>query len=285
MSEAPKRGRGRPGAALLLVALPLALGAAWLLPTPGLIALGERGTPASDAFRATVAQLHEPPLVLVDLDADLGTYPEIRYATRAALADLLAVRASLAFVSFSPDGRAIALAELDRLRGLGADPARLLDLGFRSGAEAGLVQLAGSGIGDASGPIADEIRRRGHGLAGFDLVLVVGGAEIGPRSWIEQVAPRIPQLRVAAITPTFLLPEVKPYRDTRQLAALLGTLPDDIAYGRAVAAEDTGGAAAFTERPPSENAIGLGLLVALAVLAVSGAGSLAAWVRGPGRRR
>jgi hypothetical protein len=280
MSDAPLPVAARRRAAVPMLALLLGLAAAWLLPATDLIAFGEPAHEAGDELHAVIAGLPEGSLVLVDLDADLGTYPEIRYATRAALADLSAVGARLAFISFSPEGRAIAIAELARLRGLGMTSDRLLDLGFRSGAEAGLVQLAGNGIGDASGPVADALRAKGRGLAGFDLALVVGGGEIGPRSWVEQVEPRVPSLKAAAITPTFLLPEVQPYRDAGQLVALLGTLPDDTAYGALVAAGGTGGAATFTERALSGNAILLGMLVAICVLLASSAGSLAARIRG-----
>ena len=279
---------GRPArslrtAGLPAVALVLGLAAAWLLPATDLVQLHEPPPARAAELHATIAGLPDRPLVLVDMDADLGTYPEIRYATRAALADLLGTGARLAFISFSPEGRAIAVAEEERLASLGASPDRLLDLGFRSGAEAALVQLAGNGIGDATGAVADAVRARGRGLAGFDLVLVVGGGEIGPRSWIEQVEPRVPSLKVAAITPTFLLPEVQPYRDAGQLVALLGTLPDDTAYGALVASAGTGGAATFDQAAPSANALLLGMLVAIGVLVVSSAGSLLGSTRGARR--
>lgn len=281
-SRGPTRRSFRT-AGLPAVMLLLGLAAAWLLPATDLVQLREPPPARAAELHATIDALPEKPLVLVDMDADLGTYPEIRYATRAAFADLLAKGARLAFVSFSPEGRAIAVAEEERLASLGATPDRLLDLGFRSGAEAGLVQLAGDGIGDVAGALADAVRARGRGLAGFDLVVVVGGGEIGPRSWIEQVEPRVPSLKVAAITPTFLLPEVQPYRDAGQLVALLGTLPDDTAYGALVASAGTGGAAAFEQKPPSANALLLGMLVAIGVLVVSSAGSVFGSARGARR--
>jgi hypothetical protein len=281
--QEPSPRRPLPTASLPMLALLLGLAAAWLLPVTNLVQLRESQPDAAAEFQATIAALPEQALVLVDMDADLGTYPEIRYATRAAFANLLAVGARLAFVSFSPEGRAIAVAEQERLARLGDTSDRLLDLGFRSGAEAGLVQLAGNGIGEATGPIADAVRVRGRGLAGFDLALVIGGGDIGPRSWIEQVEPRVPELKVATITPTFLLPEVQPYRDAGQLVALLGTLPDDTAYGALVASAGTGGAATFDQTAPSANALLLGMLVAIGVLVISSAGSLAGWARGAGR--
>ena len=235
------RGEGRSGArqpAVRVAHAPLARPARWH-PVPGsdVVAgsgvLHPRDRPASERLRCGRGRrpaarwstgLPSGAPVLVDIDADLGTYPEIRYATRAALADLYRQGANLAIVSFSAEGRAIAVAEIDRLRDLGAGPDRLVDLGFRSGGEPALVQLAGNGIGPtATGPLADALRKSGPGS--FRLALVIGGAEIGPRSWVEQVQPRLPNLPIAAITPSFLLPEVLPYRSSGQLIALVGTLP------------------------------------------------------------
>jgi hypothetical protein len=261
--------------------------AASALPQLPFLALG--GGPASvagDDLHVAIGGLPDQPLVLVDMDPDLGTYPEIRYATRAALADLFAVGARVAMVSFSPEGRAIAIAEIARLRDAGAGSDRLVDLGFRSGSEAALVQLAGQPIdrdvnGQAS-PILDALHARGAGLGGFDLALVIGGGEMSPRTWIEQVEPRVPGLAVAAVTPTFLLPEMQPYRDAGQLVALAGTLPEGVAYGTSVAAGGTtSGLGRVPERPPSDAAILVGMLVALGVLIESGAGSLLSGRRGP----
>lgn len=213
-------------------------------------------------LQAAFAALPEAPLVLVGLDADLGTYPEIRVAVRAAFADLLARDARLAVVSFTPEGRAIASAELDRLQrdGFGGD--ELLDLGFIAGAEAGMVRsvtaLLPVGV---EGSVADAIREADAGMGAFQLVLVVGGGELGPRTWVEQVGTRLPSLPIAAIVPTFAQPEVAPYLRTGQLVALLATLRDDAAY-----AADVGGAQAAPERVPSALAMLLGMLVALGAL-------------------
>ena len=228
MRLSPGLREGIPSIALLLL-----LAAGFLIPGIDLQASGSDAAAVGD-LNAVINGLPSGAPVLVDIDGDLGTYPEIRYVTRAALADLYDRGANLAIVSFSAEGRAIALAEIDRLRELGAGPDRLVDLGFRSGGEPALVQLAGSGIGlTPTGPLADALRNGGTGS--FRLALVIGGAEIGPRSWIEQVEPRLPDLPIAAITPSFLLPEVLPYRSSGQLIALLGTLPADLAYGKQVA--------------------------------------------------
>ena len=121
---------------------------------------------------------------------------------------------------------------------------------------------------------------RKDGLASFRLALVIGGAEIGPRSWVEQVQPRLPELPIAAITPGFLLPEVLPYHSSGQLIALLGTLPADISYAKGVAARGAAfGSGSFDERGPNGAAVTLGMLVAIAVLLAASGGSLAGWVR------
>ncbi len=273
------------------LALVAAVAVAWALPSLPFLALG--GGPASaagDDLHVAIGALPDQPLVLVDMDPDLGTYPEIRFATRAALADLFAVGARVAMVSFSPEGRAIAIAEIARLREAGAGPDRLVDLGFRSGGEAALVQLAGASITrDLPGqpnPILANLRSRGGGLGAFDLALVVGGGEMSPRTWIEQVEPRVPTLAVAAVTPTFLLPEMQPYRDAGQLVALAGTLPEGVAYGTSVAAGGTSsGPGRVPEPPPNDAAILVGMLVALGVLVESAAGSLFGGLRGVRGRR
>ncbi len=268
------------------IALIAALAVAWLLPNLPFLALG--GGPASQAgddMHVAIGNLPDQPTVLVDMDPDLGTYPEIRFATRAALADLFAVGARVAMVSFSPEGRAIAIAEIARLRDAGAGPDRLVDLGFRSGGEAALVQLTGQPIDrdvtGATNPVLDQLQSHGGGLGAFDLALVVGGDDMSPRSWIEQVEPRVPKLPVAAITPTFLLPEMQPYRDAGQLVALAGTLPEGVAYGTSVVAGGaTSGPTRVPEPPPNAAAILLGMLVAIAVLLESGAGAILGGVRG-----
>lgn len=264
------------------MALLLLLAAASFFPGIDLPATGSDAASVSD-LETVVMDLPSGATVLVDIDGDLGAYPEIRYATRAALADLYVKGANLAVVSFSPEGRAIAVAEIKRLRDLGAGADRLVDLGFRSGGEPALVQLAGSGIGPApTGPLADALRKNGPGS--FRLALVIGGSEIGPRSWVEQVQPRLPDLPIAAITPSFLLPEVLPYRSSGQLIALVGTLPADLSYGKEVAGRAAAiGPGTFSDRGLSSGAIIVGMVVAIGVLLAASAGSLAAWVRGAWR--
>jgi hypothetical protein len=275
---APGVRAGIPALALLVL-----LAVASFVPRIEVTAGGSDEASARD-LEAVITGLPAGAPVLVDIDGDLGTYPEIRAATRAALADLMSQGANLAIVSFSAEGRAIAAAEIARLRNLGAGPDRLLDLGFRSGGEPALVQLAGSGIGpDANGPFADALRK--GGTRSFRLALVIGGAEIGPRSWVEQVQPRLPDLPIGGITPSFLLPEVLPYRSSGQLIALLGTLPADVAYAKTVGAKGTAfGPGSFTDRSPSGGAMVFGILVAIAVLLASSGGSLAGWARAVWRR-
>lgn len=236
--------------------------------------------------RATLEQLSEEALVLVAMDADLGTYPEIRPTVRAALDDLLRRGASLAFVSITGEGRAIAAAEIDRLLAAGAEPDALLDLGFVAGVEAGLVRLVGAALPvNATGQVADAISERGGGLGAFDLGLLVGGVDVGPRSWVEQVGTRLTQLPMVAIAPTFAQPELAPYLRTGQLVALLATVRDGAAYSRAVAAD---GPVALPgelppDRVPSSLAMLLGMVAALVVLGRQLVGSLPNLGGGPAR--
>jgi hypothetical protein len=198
----------------------------------------------------------------VACDADLGTYPEIRPATRAALSDLDGHGAQVTIVSFTTDGRAIAAAELDRIARAGGTPP--VDLGFVSGSEAGLVRGIGSIVPEAAdGATVDAIRQRGGGIGAFDLVLIVSGSDLSARSWVEQVGARLPDLKMAAIAPTFLAPELEPYLGSGQLVALLATLREGIAYAEAIG----GDAIATPGSAPAPLPMLVGMLVALAALA------------------
>jgi hypothetical protein len=231
-------------AALLLV-----LGVA-LVPTTDLLRLA--GSPAAaDGMIEVVDELPPDALVLVGFDADLGTYAEIRPTVRVLLDDLLERGARLALVSLTPEGRALAIAERARLLAGGVAADRLADLGFVPGAEAALVSLADA-IGEGGGAL------RGDSVA---LGLVVGGNDIGPRSWVEQFAPRVDGLELVAVAPSVLLPELRPYLESGQLRALLATPREGAAY-RASAHPEAGGA----DPGPAPLAVFVGTVIAIAVL-------------------
>ncbi|MGZ6255525.1 MAG: hypothetical protein ACXWMB_00730 [Candidatus Limnocylindria bacterium] len=215
-----------------------------------------------DQLRRAIADLPSSALVLIACDADLGTYPEIMAATRAAIDDLAIHGVQLAIVSFTPEGRAIAAAERDRIIRAGTETAPL-DLGFIAGAEAGLVRSIASVVpSTATGQFADTIRKRGGGIAAFDMVLIVSGNDISARSWVEQVGSRLPKLSMVTIAPTFLDPELEPYLRSGQLTALIATLREGVAF-----AETVSGASGA--RPgPIVGALPMlvGMLAALAVL-------------------
>lgn len=252
-------------------------GGALLLANPDLSRVTE--------LRAALATLPDAPLVLVGLDPDLGTYAEIRAVVRAAFDDLRARQARLAIVSFTPEGRAVAAAELDRLERLGVASDALLDLGFIAGAEAGMVRAVTGLVPDrADGPLAEAVRQAGGGMGAFDLALVVGGGDLGPRTWVEQVGTRLPALPMVAIAPTFAQPELAPYLRTGQLVALLATLRDGAAYVTAVGDDATPTVGnAPRERVPSALAMLLGMLLALAVLTRTIVASLSGGPRAAGR--
>ena len=258
-----ERARHRwPLASVLLV---VALAVAWQLPEVGWLRLATSDRADADRMITTLDRLVDDPQVLIGFDPDLGTYAEIRPTVRALVADLLARDARLAFVSFTADGRALASAELGRLGRGEANPARLLDLGFIPGAEAGLVDLtrgirvAGDGGAGAFGrSVVDD------GIDAFDAIAVVGGNDLGPRSWVEQVAPRIDDVPIVAVTPTVLLPQVEPYVGGGQLAAVLGTPRDGASYREDL---ELGNLERFVEQTePRSLPILIGLLIAIAVL-------------------
>jgi hypothetical protein len=267
---APAGGMGRPRAPAIR-GLPLAWLVLLVLLAVGVLvgpsvenetgALANPDQAAAETVNRAFAQVSPGALVLVAMDADLGTYPEIRGTVGAALQDLLQRGASLAFVSVSVEGRAIAAAQLDALRGSGASGERLLDLGFISGAEAGMVRLVDGALRPGmSSPLASLLAQRGGGIGAFDLILLVGGSDIGPRSWVEQVGTRLPETPMVAIAPTFAQPELVPYLRTGQLDGLLATIRDDASYVQSTA---TGGVIGDL---PSSFALRIGMLVALIVL-------------------
>lgn len=216
-----------------------------------------------DQLRSAIAGLPSSALVLIAFDADLGTYAEIRATTRVAMADLAAHGARLAIVSFTPEGRAIAAAERDRItRAGGGEPPA--DLGFVAGSEAGLVRSIESIVPSAAeGDLFDAIRQRGGGIGAFDMVLIVSGSDISARSWVEQVGTRLPELSMVAIAPTFLDPELEPYLRSGQLTALLATLREGVAYAEAVSAGSASSPGPLVGPLPML----VGMLAALAVMA------------------
>jgi hypothetical protein len=259
----------------------IGLAAAWLLPDPGSLRLASPDRSAADVWTSALDALPDGPTVLIGFDPDIGTYAEVRPTVRTALADLLARDARLAFVSLTPEGRALLVTELARLRDRGADAERLLDLGYVPGAEAALVSIAAgppvppTAAGEVAQRLADE------GIAAVQAVVVVGGNDLGPRSWVEQVGPRVAGLPILAIAPTVLLPELQPYLATGQLAALLGTPRDGATY-RALA--DVGSLSNLREPAgPPLVAVTLGLLAAIAIIGQAWGSRLLNQLREPNR--
>jgi len=244
------------------VGLLVILAIATLLPTTSdALRLANPDKTRANQVRAVIAALPPDALVLVGFDPDLGTYAEIRGTVRTALMDLMAHGARLAFISFTPEGRALAAAELDRLRRIGLG-ASVGDLGFTAGAEAGLVHAVTDVVpADSAGSVVDSIRKRGRGMDVFNLVLVVSGGDLSARSWIEQVRPRLPALSLVAIAPTFLEPELVPYLRSGQLRGLIATVQDGSAYSEAVPAGNGVPARQIAPLPML-----LGMLLALGVM-------------------
>jgi hypothetical protein len=256
-------------APLLLV---VALAAALLAGLDDSLMLESADDGAARAVTAAFDAMPDDALVLVGFDPDVGTYAEIRPTVRTVLADLLNRGATLALVSLTADGRALAIAELARMDRSEANPRQLIDLGFLPGAEAALVALARGIDGGSQDPIRADL------ASSPDLAVVIGGIDLGPRSWVEQVQPRIDGMPIVAVAPTVLLPELEPYRASGQLAALIGTPRDGATYraqaevGRLERMVDPSGG-------PSPAAILLGLLVAIGVLGQAFGSRLAAVMR------
>ncbi len=259
--------------------LVLLLGVATLVPLDEALRLESGDDSIAQRWEETLDGLPDDADVLVGFDPDLGTYPEIRPTVRVALAELYGRGASLAFISLTPEGRALAIAEIDRLTRVGANPRRLADLGFLPGAEAALVRLTRT----FPDPVVDGALARALAEGGFaevDAVLVVGGNDLGPRGWVEQVLPRIDGVPLLAVAPAVLLPELVPYLATGQLDALVGTPRDGATY-RATAELGTADRL-VTPDAPSTLAILAGLVAAVAALGQALLGGLA---RPAGRER
>ena len=258
MSDRLQHRAVMPGLLLLL------LSAAWLAPDVSGLRMDAGDSPAAAGFTTALDGLEPDPLVLIGFDPDVGTYAEIRPTVRAVMADLLDRGARLAFVSVTVEGRALASAELARLGRAEVDATRILDLGFVTGAEAALVDLtrdlrAEDGIGGRA-----FAREAADGIAAFDAIVVVGGNDLGPRSWVEQVAPRVASIPLLAVTPTVLLPEVQPYLASGQLSGLIGTLRDGASYRSSI---DVGNLGRFLEpREPKVLPVLIGIVVAVLLL-------------------
>jgi hypothetical protein len=250
MSDALRRAAAPLG---LLIVLIVAIA----LPIGDELDLAQPDSEAAEGFAKLVATIPEDSSVLLGFDPDIGTYAEIRPTVRAAIAALAERGVAFVLVSLTPEGRALAIEERGSLVEGGADSASLADLGFIPGSEAALVRIA-NGL---SGSSALGTTARAE-LARVDVVLVVGGNDIGPRSWVEQVAPRVTSIRLAAISPTILLPEVAPYAETGQLVASISN-PRDGAALRDLLAAPTGSA---NDDGPPVGAVLIGLAAAIAFL-------------------
>jgi len=249
-------------AAPILLIIGLAI--AWQAPDVGWLRLSDAESKRAELMTSALDALPDQPRVLIGYDPDLGTYAEIRQTARALLADLLARDGRLAFVSLTAEGRALASAELARLGRGEANPTRLLDVGFIPGAEAGLVDLTRdirAGRLD-DGAFTREVEL--EGIAAFDAIVVIGGNDLGPRSWVEQVMPRIGDVPLLSVTPIVLLPEVEPYLAGEQLAAGLTTPRDGAAYRESLELGNLSRLVESTEPRPLP--LLLGMLVAVAVL-------------------
>jgi hypothetical protein len=109
------------------------------------------------------------------------------------------------------------------------------------------------------------------------VAVVIGGNDLGPRAWVEQLAPRVEGLEIVAIAPTVLLPELRPYLASGQLAALLATPRDGATYR---ASADLGPLERVSEpEGPSALAILVGASAAVLVLGQAIGSRLATTVR------
>lgn len=249
--------------------LVVVLAVAMLLPPQPGLTPPARDPDLAESVATTLDGLPEGAIVVVGFDPDIGTYAEIRPGVRALLGELADRDARLVTVSLTPEGRALLAAEVARI-GVAGD--EVIELGFVAGAEAGLVALSRSAP-TTSGPADVAARLGDDGLDAADLLVVVGGNDIGPRSWIEQVLPRVGEVPMIALAPTVLLPELLPFVETGLIDALVGTPGDALALRDGLLATDgdegdlAGGSGVAADTPVDGLALLLGLVAALLLLA------------------
>lgn len=262
-----RAAEGVPAARLAPIGLLLALAVAWVVPQPGGIRLGDsgqRGEATAAAVEATLEALPANSVVALGFDADVGTYPEIRATVRTLVAQLLERDIVIAAVSLTPEGRALMLAELGRLARAGVADASIVDLGFLPGAEAALVELTRGGLPSGTAEAQGAFPR--GVLAVADLAVVVGGNDLSPRAWVEQVLPRVDDLPLVVVAPTVLLPELLPFAETGQIDALLIGPRDGAAYRAGAAIDGPPQPDGVTEAEPRSLPVLIGLLIAVVVL-------------------
>ncbi len=214
----------------LLIALAVIV--PFLLPT-GLASslLSISNTPAAE-FYDTLQAVPSGSTVLISFDYDPSMTGEMDLAANAIARDLVQRKVRIIAVSTLETGPQIAQNVLDRAASgnsfrYGTD---YLNLGYLPGHEAGLAQLATTGLPvnnrdlNQSRPLDQFTAFAGiRRLQDVQLVVELAGTEDALKMWMEQVQPRA-GVRIAAGVSAGVEPKARAYLDAHQLAAMTSGL-------------------------------------------------------------
>lgn len=226
-----RRGAGFRPWIYLLVAL------AVIIPffLPGGLAgslLSISNTPAAD-FYDTLQGVPSGATVLMSFDYDPSMTGEMDLAASAIARDLMQRKVRIVALSTVETGPQIAQRVLDNaaasVKGTtyGAD---YLNLGYVAGHEAGLAQLAATGLPVNNRDFAQSRPLDQYGsfasvrkLQDVQAVVELAGSEDVLKMWMEQVQPRA-GVRIVASVSAGVEPKARAYLGARQLAAMTGGL-------------------------------------------------------------
>jgi len=254
-------------AAAVLVPLWAPSGWSWLLLGP---------SPDVSKVYQTIEDLPAGRPVLVAFDYTPATAGELDPQARALVRHLLSRGLPVVTVSLVPEGPALAGQVM--VQEMAGYPEALyggayVNLGYLAGGEAALRALAAGlpaavPVDSLAGLPLGELpaTARVTGLDDLGLIVVLAGDSESVRWWVEQVGARTRTPLVAGVSAA-IEPQLRPYRDSGQLAGLISGLPGAARY-----AALTGAGADWAGRL---DALSLGLLVLIVVVVL---GNLASWL-------
>lgn len=171
--------------------------------------------------------------VLVSFDYDPSMTGEMDLVANAIVSDLVRRNVKIIAVSTLETGPQIAQRLLDSAAARGQNyhyGSEYVNLGYLPGHEAGLAQLATTGLPADS---RDFVQGRSldqfsvfapvKGLQDTQLVIELAGSEEALKSWMEQVQPRA-RVRIAAGVSASIEPKARAYLGAGQLAAMTSGL-------------------------------------------------------------
>lgn len=216
----------------IYLALIVAILLPFFLPDLAGTSLRTFGTPTADFYDAIQA-LPPDALVIVSFDYDPGSAGEMDLQARALLRHLMQRRARILAISTLDTGPQLAQRVLDetaRAAGNVTYGTHYLNLGYIPGQEAGLRQLATSGLAATARDYARQqplekyaAFRAAQNWRNVALVIALAGSPEVLQRWMEQVQPRA-GVKMAAGVSAAVEPRARAYRDAKQLTALMGGL-------------------------------------------------------------